>query len=187
MAAAGPDLGTEFGEIFSTEPADQLDNGAVFVWYRFHFECHTEPGRQRMGQSKPSNWRELARTGVAVVFGMCRTIGRRWQVRKRLLWTLVMKNRQSTIPRKSCAARTSHLELRDSLGSLRNLVVLRDRRFLAAKDLRLKSPEVPISLRAFRPYSDWHEYWCFIPAKRWRRKMQRRVKLKGEFYAYLRL
>ncbi len=84
-AAAGPGLGPQFGEIFSTEPADQLDNGAVFVWYRFHFECHTEAGKQRTRQSKLSNRRELARTGVAV-FSACRTIGTRWRVNYRLLY-----------------------------------------------------------------------------------------------------
>jgi hypothetical protein len=86
-AATGPDPGPEFGEIFSMEPADQLNAGAVFVWDCFDLECHAEPGEQRVRQSKQSKRRGLARTDPRRVFGICRNIGTRWRVRNGVLCT----------------------------------------------------------------------------------------------------
>lgn len=49
-AAAAPNLGPEFGEIFRAEPPDQLDACTVLFRHRLDFECHTETDEQRMGQ-----------------------------------------------------------------------------------------------------------------------------------------
>ena len=49
-AAAAPNLGPELDEIFRAEPPDQLDVGTVLFRHRVDFECHTEPGEQRMRQ-----------------------------------------------------------------------------------------------------------------------------------------
>jgi hypothetical protein len=87
-AAAAPNLGPEFDEIFRAEPPDQLDACTVLFRHRLDFECHTGTDEQRMGQPKTLKSMPAGEKGPAAFSAFAELSAKKWP-RSRILWALL--------------------------------------------------------------------------------------------------